>query len=320
MEAKGNILSIQSHVVHGYVGNKVSTFTLQLKGWNVDSVNTVQFSNHPAYKSFKGFRYPNHEIKDILLQLIDELEFRYDIVLTGYIPSPETLSIIFESMQYRNSLDSNDSNALKWFLDPVMGDNGKPYVDEKILPVYKDILKSGLVYLITPNQFELQLLIDENYSSINNICDYLTKSFKKFHELYPKIDNAIITSIQVKDDNDNIYIAGYSKEKIFYYKIPIIKAIFSGSGDLLSSILLDSYHKYINDDIPLVNALNNTLSIVYKVLELTYNYEIYTNSNKTTKNFDNEIIKVNDLRLIESIKLLNDSENFLFYKPMFINQ
>jgi pyridoxine kinase len=44
------ILSIQSHVVHGYVGNRCATFPLQLLGWEVDQINTVQFSNHTGLK------------------------------------------------------------------------------------------------------------------------------------------------------------------------------------------------------------------------------------------------------------------------------
>lgn len=40
------LFSIQSHVVRGYVGNKCSVFTLQLLGFDVDPVNSVQFSNH----------------------------------------------------------------------------------------------------------------------------------------------------------------------------------------------------------------------------------------------------------------------------------
>ena len=51
------VLSIQSHVVHGYVGNKAATFPLQCKGWDVDALNTVQFSNHPAYGHISGDVY-----------------------------------------------------------------------------------------------------------------------------------------------------------------------------------------------------------------------------------------------------------------------
>ena len=36
------VLSIQSHVVSGYVGNKSATFPLQLLGFEVDAINSVQ--------------------------------------------------------------------------------------------------------------------------------------------------------------------------------------------------------------------------------------------------------------------------------------
>ena len=44
------VLSIQSHTVHGYVGNKSAVFPLQLLGFDVSPINSVQFSNHTGYK------------------------------------------------------------------------------------------------------------------------------------------------------------------------------------------------------------------------------------------------------------------------------
>lgn len=45
------MLSVQSHVVSGYVGNKVAAFALQLLGANVDVLNTCQLSNHTGYRA-----------------------------------------------------------------------------------------------------------------------------------------------------------------------------------------------------------------------------------------------------------------------------
>ena len=61
------VLSVQSHVVSGYVGNKSAAFPLQLLGFEVrlsveiffsslkyfqvDTINSVQFSNHTGYKA-----------------------------------------------------------------------------------------------------------------------------------------------------------------------------------------------------------------------------------------------------------------------------
>jgi hypothetical protein len=50
----GRVLSIQSHTVHGYVGNKAAVLPLQLLGFDVDPINSVQFSNHTGTVTF-GF-------------------------------------------------------------------------------------------------------------------------------------------------------------------------------------------------------------------------------------------------------------------------
>ena len=86
------VLSIQSHVIHGYVGNKAATFPLQYRGWDVDVLNTVQFSNHPGYETFTGYKYDPKTLQDIVENgLVDSLHIDYDAVLTGYLPSVENL-------------------------------------------------------------------------------------------------------------------------------------------------------------------------------------------------------------------------------------
>jgi hypothetical protein len=49
-----NILSIQSHVAYGHVGNAAATFPLQRIGVEVWPVHTVQFSNHTGYGEWTG--------------------------------------------------------------------------------------------------------------------------------------------------------------------------------------------------------------------------------------------------------------------------
>jgi pyridoxine kinase len=52
MQKNLRVLNIASHVVHGHVGNCATTFPLQLNGFTVNSINSVQFSNHTGYKNF----------------------------------------------------------------------------------------------------------------------------------------------------------------------------------------------------------------------------------------------------------------------------
>lgn len=55
ISSPGRILNIASHVVHGHVGNCATTFPLQLHGFEVNCINSVQFSNHTNYENkWKG--------------------------------------------------------------------------------------------------------------------------------------------------------------------------------------------------------------------------------------------------------------------------
>mmetsp|Transcript_19849 Transcript_19849/g.21943 ORF Transcript_19849/g.21943 Transcript_19849/m.21943 type:complete len:146 (-) Transcript_19849:117-554(-) len=62
------VLSIQSHVVYGYVGNKAAVFPLQLLGFDVDSVNSVHFSCHTGYKFFPHGEIMNGDQLRTILQ------------------------------------------------------------------------------------------------------------------------------------------------------------------------------------------------------------------------------------------------------------
>ena len=147
MDSTRQILSIQSHVVHGYVGNKAATFPLQYRGWNVDALNTVQFSNHPGYGKFTGFRELKAEMYQIIESgLINGLHLNYDVILTGYLPSVHSLKSICELI---NNICKQKNTP--WILDPVLGDNGKLYVDMECVNIYKKLLSQCSIYLTVPN-------------------------------------------------------------------------------------------------------------------------------------------------------------------------
>lgn len=86
------VLSIQSHVVSGYVGNKSATFPLQVLGFEVDTINSVQFSNHTGYGYWKGQVLKEEDLDE----LYDGLERNglnyYTHLLTGYARSASFLT------------------------------------------------------------------------------------------------------------------------------------------------------------------------------------------------------------------------------------
>ena len=90
MEKAARILSVQSHTTHGYVGNKAATFPLQIMGYDVNCINTVSLSNHPAYKG--GCKGSSLQLQD-LTAFIEGLEnnylLNYNAVITGVAASAE---------------------------------------------------------------------------------------------------------------------------------------------------------------------------------------------------------------------------------------
>ena len=97
--SSNRVLSIQSHVVSGYVGNKCVNLPLNRLGFDVDAINSVQFSNHTGYPIFKGHIMDGSG----LLEIIDGLEsnnlLHYSHLLTGYIGSLSLLETIVTVVQ-----------------------------------------------------------------------------------------------------------------------------------------------------------------------------------------------------------------------------
>ncbi|KAF9224122.1 Ribokinase-like protein [Gyrodon lividus] len=181
------ILSIQSHVAFGYVGGKAAIFPLQCMGYDVDVVNTVNFSNHSGYGDFGGTKTSAEELTRIfnLMQKTDVLI--PDRLLTGYIPNAESLGAVHELVKKLRT-----TRDLLYLLDPVLGDSGKLYVAENCIPIYRQMLP--LATIITPNWFEvepfLRVLTEIPLTDLTS----LRAALHKLHKTY-QVPNVVISSI-----------------------------------------------------------------------------------------------------------------------------
>lgn len=152
MPDNGRVLSLQSTVVYGYVGNKASVLPLQMNGIEVDPFHTCQFSNHAAYPTFPGRRAEATDLELVVRGLKDNgMLAQYSDVLFGYMGSQGVLdtavSLVRELREQRDDV---------FFLcDPVMGDNGSLYVPASFVETYKTVLVP-MADMITPNQTELE--------------------------------------------------------------------------------------------------------------------------------------------------------------------
>ena len=155
-----NILSIQSWVSYGHVGNSSAMFPLQRLGADVWAVNTVQFSNHTGYGDWTGRVATGAEVA----ALIDGIAARgalasCDAVLSGYIGSGEIGGAIAGAVRRVKAVNP----AALYCCDPVIGDDGAPgaangiYVRPGVPEFIRDIALP-LADIATPNQFELRHL------------------------------------------------------------------------------------------------------------------------------------------------------------------
>ncbi len=164
MEHPSRILSIQSHAVHGYVGNKAAVFPLQCLGADVDIINTIVLSNHPAYSGgFQGHALQPNELECLVTGLQNNNLANYDAILTGYVRSRPVLEAIADAVESIRTSATRETSAEEtskssrpcyYFLDPVLGDNGRYYVPEELNEVYLDrLLKFATVSLIMALEF-----------------------------------------------------------------------------------------------------------------------------------------------------------------------
>ncbi|XP_058087322.1 pyridoxal kinase isoform X1 [Magnolia sinica] len=232
----GRVLSIQSHTVQGYVGNKSAVFPLQLLGYDVDPINSVQFSNHTGYPTFKGQVLNGQQLWDLIEGLEANNLLYYTHLLTGYIGSVSFLDTVLQVVDKLRSVNPQ----LTYVCDPVMGDEGKLYVPPELVNVYRQKVVP-VASMLTPNQFEAEQLTGFR---INSESDGL-KACNLLHATGPS--KVVITSVHVEDSfvliGSHQKVNGQPPEQ-FKILIPKIPAYFTGTGDLMTALLLGWSNKY----------------------------------------------------------------------------
>lgn len=283
----GKVLSIQSHVVHGYVGNRAAVFPLQLLGFDVDFINSVQFSNHTGYKNLKGQRLSSSELNDLFegLKLNNLANFTH--LLTGYARDAAYLNKLAD---IANELKQNNPN-LVYLCDPVLGDHGDWYVPKELLPIYKERLLP-IADIITPNAFELEQIYGKKIENVDQIIEAIDEC----HRIGVK--TVIISSIDIGDSQDKLYLYASSKFESKKYKIEFSKipGLYYGTGDTFAALFLAWFTK-LND---LKSACEHAVSIMLHILKRTYDL------NKDEPKDEN---KSTDFTEIQIIRSKNDIEN-----------
>ncbi|KAL4448371.1 hypothetical protein ABPG75_005590 [Micractinium tetrahymenae] len=238
------VLSIQSHVVSGYVGNKCAVFPLQLLGFDVDPVNSVQFSNHTGFPTWNGDIMSGEE----LWRLVEGLEAnglcrQYTHLLTGYIGSLSVLQTIVRVAEKLRQCNPD----LVYVCDPVMGDDGRLYVRPEMPAAFRDLLVP-LASVLTPNQLETEQLTGR---SIGSEADALA-ACAALHVRGPH--TVVITSSALPGWEDHVTLLASTTlpqkggaPRRLRMRVPRVHAYFTGTGDLFTALLLGWMHRHPGD-------------------------------------------------------------------------
>lgn len=252
------ILSVQSSVAYGHVGNSAATFPLMRLGVEVWPVLTVHFSNHTGYPSWTGPLLSPADVGSVVegIETLGVLP-RCDAVLSGYQGAAEMGHTILDAVA---RVKTANPGAL-YCCDPVMGDVGRGmYVRPGLPELIRDTVLPR-ADVLTPNHYELDFLAGGEASV--TLGDVLAQ-VDAVRARGPR--TVLVTSVVLADQpEDRLQMIAVDQTGAHMVSTPLLDRTFTGSGDLTSAMFLAC----LLDGYGLAEALATTAARVYGVLAAT---------------------------------------------------
>jgi pyridoxine kinase len=290
--------------------------------------------NHVAYKRFNGRKSTPEEVASLYAGLKNAHLDDFDMMLSGYCPSA---ALVQEVGKIGRELRQKASpGGFFWVLDPVMGDNGRIYVAEDTIPVYKDLLKDA--DLILPNQFEAELLSDVKITDLKS----MHAAIETLHTKY-QTPHVLITSIRLPASTSTtpstteqdlsatakLSVVGSTrtsdnKPRLFSITVPSLPIFFSGTGDMFAALMVSRLRQETSlanlletsswrspdevapQDLPLAKAAEKVLASMHMVLKDTaakYEREVTAIGSEKAEGTDEEIETSRHLRLTKAAEV-----------------
>ena len=256
--ARVSILSIQSSVAYGHVGNSAAVFPLQRLGVEVWPVHTVHFSNHTGYGAWRGPLLPAQDVRAVIQGVEERGAFAaVDAVLSGYQGGEDIADVILDTVARVKTANPDAIYAC----DPVMGNARSGCFVHPAIPV---LLRERVVPaadLITPNQFELGFLTGTEPRSLEDTL----ASADKARAMGPS--TVLVTSVERPDaPAGTIEMMVVTGQGAWLAQTPRIPMKANGSGDVTAALF--TAHLLETGD-PSV-ALARTTSSVFDLLTTTH--------------------------------------------------
>lgn len=255
------ILSIQSSVAYGHVGNSAAVFPLQRLGHEVWPVFTVHFSNHTGYGAWRG---PLLDPADVA-EVITGIEERgvlptCDAVLSGYQGSPAVAGVIVDAVRRVKAANP----AATYTCDPVMG-NAKSgcFVNPEIPPVIREQVVP-VADILTPNQFELGFITGRDALGGPSPIEAVLEAADEVRAMGPS--TVLVTSVEREGaPADVIEMVAVTGEGAWIVQTPRLPMKANGSGDITAALFTAHLHTTASPAL----ALGRTVASVYDVLAAT---------------------------------------------------
>ncbi|MFI4947361.1 MAG: pyridoxal kinase PdxY [Alphaproteobacteria bacterium] len=248
------VLSLQSRVAYGHVGNAASVFPLQRLGIEAWALDTVAFSNHTGHGRWRGSVVAAEAIAD-LFEGIAELGVlpRIDAVLSGYLGDVATGPVLIDIVARVRSANP----AALFCCDPVIGDvETGSYVTAGIAEFFRD-RALAMADIVTPNHFELEYLMGRPVASLAETAD----AAAGLRARGPKI--VLVTSLAA--DPDQVTMLASGPEGAWAVETPRLPVTLNGCGDVTAALFLA--HLLRGQSLP--DALALTASAIFAVIDAT---------------------------------------------------
>lgn len=251
------ILSIQSSVAYGHVGNSAATFPLMRSGVEVWPVLTVHFSNHTGYGQWRGPLLAADDVAEVINGIDDRgVLNRVDAVLSGYQGAVEVGAVVLDAVE----LVKQRSQKAVYCCDPVMGDVGRGFFVRPGIPEFMRDRVVPKAQMVTPNHFELDFLTGRETHTLDEVID----AAHALRGVGP--ETVLVTSVAVDSTQpDELAMLAVTGEGAWHVTTPRLDRGFTGSGDLTAAMFLAHYLRTES----VAQALGQTADIVYSVLKQT---------------------------------------------------
>ena len=252
-----NILSIQSHVAYGHVGNASATFPMQRLGVEVWPIHTVQFSNHTGYGNWKGRVFDGGMIDEVMDGIAERgVLGSCDGVISGYMGSADIGHAILSAVE---RVRAANPKAL-YCCDPVIGDVGRGVFVRPGIPEFMREQAVPAADIVTPNQFELELLTD---IEIKTLAD-AHRAVEALRDAVPKV--VMVTSLVTEETpGDSIDLMAADAKGSWRVRTPKLDVSVNGAGDAIGALF---FTHYLREE-SAAAALSKAASSVYGLLKRT---------------------------------------------------